>query len=250
MRKTVVALALICVAAYTLAQDSALKVGSIVAALWDDGSWYRGTVTAIKSGTYTVDYDDGDSSTLQRSEIKLISANPKVAKGQKVFALWEEDGIFYLGTVSEVRKTDIAIVWDDGGQSASIPFGMFTTDVAAASSTTKSFALWHKGSRVGEVEPTGRIWIGGSAVGQIEPDGRVWKGGSLVGEIEADGRIWEDGAQVGEVEPNGRVWKNGAQVGEIESNGRVWKDGSIIGEAPGLKIPWTAAIYYFFFINE
>jgi hypothetical protein len=234
MRKTVVALALICVAAYTLAQDSALKVGSIVAALWDDGSWYRGTVTAIKSGTYTVDYDDGDSSTLQRSEIKLISANPKVAKGQKVFALWEEDGIFYLGTVSEVRKTDIAIVWDDGGQSASIPFGMFTTDVAAASSTTKSFALWHKGSRVGEVEPTGRIWIGGSAVGQIEPDGRVWK----------------DGAQVGEVEPNGRVWKNGAQVGEIESNGRVWKDGSIIGEAPGLKIPWTAAIYYFFFINE
>jgi hypothetical protein len=259
MRKTVVAFALICVAACALAQDSALKIGSIVAARWDDGSWYRGKVTAIKSGIYTVDYDDGDSSTLQRSEIKLISANPKVAKGQKVFAPWEEDGIFYLGTVSEVRKTGIVIAWDDGGQSASIPFGMFTTDVAglagqavaaAASSAAKSFALWYKGSRVGEVEPTGRVWIGGSAVGEIEPDGRVWKGGSLVGEIEADGRIWEDGAQVGEIESNGRVWKNGSQVGEIESNGRVWKDGSIVGEAPGLKLPWTAAIYFFFFIDE
>jgi len=250
MRKTVMVLALICVAAYALAQDSALKVGSIVAARWDDGSWYRGKVTAIKGGVYTVDYDDGESSTLQRSEIKLISANPKVAKGQKVFALWEEDGIFYLGTVSEVRKTGIAIVWDDGGQPASIPFGMFTTDVAAASSGAKSFVLWYKGSRIGEVEPTGRVWIGGSAVGEIEPDGRVWKGGSLVGEIEADGRIWEAGSQVGEVESNGRVWKNGSKVGEIGSNGRVWKDGSIIGEAPGLKIPWTAAIYFFFFIDE
>jgi hypothetical protein len=122
MRKTVVALALICVAAYALAQDSALKVGAIVAALWDDG----------------------DSSTLQRSEIKLISANPKVAKGQKVFAPWEEDGVFYLGTVCEVG----------------------TTDVAAASSGAKSFVLWHKGSRVGEIESNGRVWKDGSIIGE------------------------------------------------------------------------------------
>lgn len=258
MRKTAVALAVFCVAACAFAQDSALKVGSIVAARWDDGSWYRGKITAIKSGTFTVDYDDGGSSTLQRPHIKPISPNPKVSKGQKVFALWEEDGIFYLGTVSEVKKTGIVIAWDDGGQSASIPFGMFTTDVAglggqpaaAASSGAKSFVLWYNGSRVGEVESTGRVWIGGSAVGEIGPDGRVWKGGSLVGEIEANGRIWEDGAQVGEVESNGRVWKNGSRVGEIESNGRVWKDGSIVGEAPGLKLPWTAAIYFFFFIDE
>jgi hypothetical protein len=87
MRKTVVALALICVAAYALAQDSALKVGSIVAARWDDG-----------------------------------------------------------------------------GQSAPIPFGMFTTDVAAASSGAKSFVLWHKGSRVGEIDSNGRVWKDGSII--------------------------------------------------------------------------------------
>jgi hypothetical protein len=110
MRKTVVALALICVAAYALAQDSALKVGSIVAARWDDG----------------------ESSTLQRSEIKLISANPKVAKGQKVFALWEEDGIFYLGTVCEVG----------------------TTDVTAASSTTRPFAPGTRAPRSARSNPT------------------------------------------------------------------------------------------------
>ena len=157
MRKTVVAFTLICAAVCAFAQDSALKVGSIVAARWDDS----------------------DSSTLERSAIKLISPSPKVSKGQEVFALWEEDGLFYLGTVSEVRKTAILIAWDDGGQSASIPFGMFTTDVAglagqpvaaSASPGAKSFVLWHKGSRVGEVESNGRVWIGGTADGEV--DGR------------------------------------------------------------------------------
>jgi hypothetical protein len=243
MRKTVVAFTLICAAVCAFAQDSALKVGSIVAARWDDGSWYRGKITAIKNGKLTVGYDDGDSLTLERSAIKLISPSPKVSKGQEVFALWEEDGLFYLGTVSEVRKTAILFAWDDGGQSASIPFGMFTTDVAglagqpvaaSASPGAKSFVLWHKGSRVGEVESNGRVWIGGTAAGEIEPGGRVWKGGSVVGEIGADGRIWE----------------GGSQTGEVDADGRVWRNGSMVGEAPGLRLPWAAAVYFFFFIDE
>jgi hypothetical protein len=258
MKTILVALTLLCIAASGFSQDSPLKVGSVVAARWDDGSWYRGKISAIESGAYTVDYDDGDSSTLRRSDIKLISANPKVSKGQKVFALWEEDGVFYLGTVSEVRKTAVVIAWDDGGQSASIPFGMFTTDVegfaskpaASAAASGKTIALWYKGSRIGEVESTGQVWIGGSRVGEIEADGRVWKDGSPVGEIQTDGKIWEGGSQVGEVESNGRVWKDGSRIGEIERGGRIWKNGSIVGEAPGLALHWAAAIYFFFFVEE
>ena len=259
MKRTAIALVMVCAAVCACAQEAAPKVGSIVAARWDDGSWYRGKVSAVKGGQFTVDYDDGGKSTVGRADVKLISPNPKVSKGQKVFALWEEDGTFYLGTVSEVKKTGIVIAWDDGGESASIPFGSFTTDVAglaegSAASTAaaggKTITLWYQGSKAGEVEPNGRIWIGGSMAGEIAANGRVWKGGSLVGEVEANGRIWEDGSLVGEVAANGRVWKGGSLVGEIEPNGRVWKDGSLVGEAPGLKLGWTAAIYFFFFLEE
>jgi cytoskeletal protein CcmA (bactofilin family) len=230
-----------------------------VAAKWTDGKWYRGTISAVQGGKYTVDYDDGDRSVLGRSDIKIISKKPKVIKGKKVFALWEEDGTFYLGKVTEVTKTGIVITWDDGGGTASIPFGKFSMEVGnlvgkptatGQASAGKSFILWYGGSRAGEVTSDGRIWIGGSIAGEIASDGRIWKGGSLVGEVESNGRIWEGGSIVGEVNASGKVWKDGSLVGEIEKNGRVWKGGSIVGEAPGLKIPWAAAIYFFFFFDE
>ena len=259
MKRKSIVLVMMCVVASVFAQDIVPKVGSIVAAKWTDGSWYRGTVSAVKDGKYTVDYDDGDSSTLGRSDVKVISMKPKVSKGQKVFALWEEDSTFYLGKVTEVNKTGIVITWDDGGGAASIPFGKFTTDVAGLSgksaaseqaSGAKSVMLWYEGARAGEVTPDGRIWIGGSIAGEIASNGRVWKGGSLVGEVETNGRIWEGGSKVGEVDASGKVWKGGSLVGEIERNGRVWKGGSLVGEAAGLKLPWAAAIYFFFFFDE
>lgn len=131
MKRMLIALAVICAAACAFAQDSSLKVGSVAAARWDDG----------------------DSSILERSAIKPISPNPKVSKGQKVFA------------------TDVADL---------------SAGSAASASAAKSFVLWHKGSR----------------------------------------------------------------VGEIGADGRVWKNGSMVGEAPGLKLPWAAAVCFFFFIDE
>jgi hypothetical protein len=55
---------------------------------------------------------------------------------------------------------------------------------------------------------------------------------------------------VGEIGADGRIWEGGSQTGEVDADGRVWRNGSMVGEAPGLRLPWAAAVYFFFFIDE
>ena len=82
-------------AAFAAAQASSLSAGTIVAAKWSDGAWYRGKISAVKDDRYSVLYDDGDVLTMGRADLRMISMSPSPSKGQKVFALWKNKKILH-----------------------------------------------------------------------------------------------------------------------------------------------------------
>lgn len=50
---------------------SKVKVGSNVLALWSNGKFYPGKVTAIAAGVYSIAFADGDKGTANLSQIRL-----------------------------------------------------------------------------------------------------------------------------------------------------------------------------------
>jgi len=48
-----------------------VKVGSKVLAVWSNGKFYPGKVSAISAGVYSIAFDDGDNGTANLSQIRL-----------------------------------------------------------------------------------------------------------------------------------------------------------------------------------
>jgi hypothetical protein len=49
------------------------KVGSHVLALFTNGHFYPGTITAARDGTFDIRYDDGDTGTVKLSDMRMLN---------------------------------------------------------------------------------------------------------------------------------------------------------------------------------
>lgn len=118
-----------------LVEDTVAKsddvVGRRVQAIWSDGNIYAGFTTDRKYASngkalYFVEFDDGDRAWIEGSKVQLIPEEEKVieskipayAVGQRVTALWESNGNYYEGVVSEVRGEDYYFISFDDGDTA------------------------------------------------------------------------------------------------------------------------------------
>src|SRR5262249_32093987 len=97
------------------AQD-APKVGDIVWAEWDNNAWYHGKIAKKTDKGFHIEFDDGDESDVQESQIAIDKepATKDVKKGTRVLAKWSDDR-FYPGKVGEVKEDGTYhIEFDDG----------------------------------------------------------------------------------------------------------------------------------------
>jgi hypothetical protein len=141
------------VAATLLAPDTApkkgdVKVGSRTLALWDNGQFYPGTVTAAGAGGFDIQFDDGDQATVKLADLRLIPAKaaagltPKA--GDKVWAQWRPND-WYPGKVTKATEVGLHVQFDDGDE-ADLPPSLVAPDKAPqkneAKAGTRVLALW------------------------------------------------------------------------------------------------------------
>ena len=104
------------------AQTVKFTAGMKVAAKWSDGEYYLAKITKITDGQFDVDYEDGSQGTVAETDLKIVPAKPKLAKGDKVLAVWSGSK-FYPGTVTEVKPKGAIIQWDDGSAASMVEYG-------------------------------------------------------------------------------------------------------------------------------
>lgn len=98
----------------------ALTKGQVVCAKWG-GSFYLATVTAQKGEQWQVLYADGDSATLNEKDIRELPWDPKLKEGDTVWAVWNNGGKFFSGTVLEVCQLSFKVKWADGSATSWVP---------------------------------------------------------------------------------------------------------------------------------
>ncbi len=149
-----------------------VEVGTLVLAQWGS-AFYPAKVAEIEGSEYYVDYFDGDSATLELSQIRVLTGD--IAKRND-----------FSGTVSSAAGS--------GSEASSSPEEKVLDD---------EIEIWQGGSRWATIETAGTIWIDSSSVGEIESDGDLWRSGSRIAEIESNGDIYLGGSSWGEAYPFG-----------------------------------------------
>lgn len=121
-----------------------VKVGTRTLALWVDGVYYPGWITAIVQDKYQIQFDDGDTRAVGLDELRPTAgktsamAAPKV--GDKVWAQWKPND-WYHGKVSKTTDVGLHVAFDDGDQ-ADLPLALVCHDRAPKAADVKA------GSRV------------------------------------------------------------------------------------------------------
>ncbi|MDQ2985773.1 MAG: DUF4537 domain-containing protein [Armatimonadota bacterium] len=89
-----------------------MNVGDRVLAQWpaEVGWWYPGTIVSTNGDTFEVQYDDGDRTTLNSSQIKPL----QITAGSRVYGRWQAGAQYYPGKVSTAAGEAIHIDYDDG----------------------------------------------------------------------------------------------------------------------------------------
>ncbi len=88
-------------------------IGQLVFARWaSDGYWYPGQITAINGENYDVQFDDGDTDTVDAKGISYHT----VTEGSRVEGNWLAGGLYYPGRITHRRGSAIHIVYDDGDE--------------------------------------------------------------------------------------------------------------------------------------
>lgn len=98
---------------YIFPQGNSLTVGTNVAALFDDGNWYRGTIDAINQNKYTIITPEGRQDDLNKSRLKVLTSTLVIKKGERVAAIYGGSEMFSGGTVIKVEKGGAIIKWLD-----------------------------------------------------------------------------------------------------------------------------------------
>lgn len=89
-------------------------VGSKVLAKWQNGiKWYSGTVATASSGSYSINYDDGDKeANLTANRLAHLPSGPTAVNvGDKVIAKWSSS--WYEATVTSVNGTAVKVHYAD-----------------------------------------------------------------------------------------------------------------------------------------
>ena len=93
---------------------NSFKPGDTVAALWSDGGYYLGRVTAVKGGQFEVLYDDGEQAVVSAGElVRTAAATESIAVGTRVLAAWKGARMF-TGEVMAAAERTVTVRWDDG----------------------------------------------------------------------------------------------------------------------------------------
>ena len=103
-------------------------MGARVFARWINGLYYRGFVQSDNSTAVFIRYDDGDSSTLEKTDraaviLDKLSCYSEVNPGQRVIGYWPGQTRYYPGVVVHKKYTGSAecyqkavydVLFDDG----------------------------------------------------------------------------------------------------------------------------------------
>lgn len=90
----------------------AWNVGDRILGQWTDGLWYPAKVAGVQDGKFAVTFDDGDVGVLASAQIKRIDWRV----GTKVQCNFRNAGLYYPGTITQMRGEVIHISYDDGDQ--------------------------------------------------------------------------------------------------------------------------------------
>ncbi len=116
MRKlNVLGMILACSLVMTFMVSSAMAAyakGDRVLGKWKDNRWYPARVAAVSGGNYTVNFDDGDVSTLPEAKLKKVDW--KV--GTAVQCNWKLRGKYYPGKITKMNGEAVHISYNDGDQ--------------------------------------------------------------------------------------------------------------------------------------
>jgi hypothetical protein len=108
-----VLVALAAIAMQLPAQSADLAEGDLVAALFNDGNWYKGEVAGYDAGRYVINTPEGRQAYLLREKLKPLGETKALKPGDKVVALFGSEK-FYGGTVQKLEGTGAIIKWADG----------------------------------------------------------------------------------------------------------------------------------------
>lgn len=162
--------------------------GAAVLAEWAPGQFYPGVISSVRGGSYDIQYDDGDRSTVRLNGLRL-QGNIE-AEGATVVA------------PTRSNTVDNAIVILRGG--------------SIWAELQPDGTVLVEGSSVGEITAEGAVYRGGRAVGEVDSEGVITQNGRRVGEIEMNGRLWRSGSPVGSVVVNGDLYLGRSKWGEAD----------------------------------
>lgn len=157
-----------------------VKPGDKVAALWSDGGYYLGRVTAVNGGNCAVLYDDGDQGVVAAGEvIRTAAATETIGIGTRVLAAWRGAQMF-TGVVTVETEYLVTVRWDDGDA----PLAVAKDRVAVLSGPGPAVAL----------AAAGRL-VPGMRVAAMWCDGSYW--GAAIKGVQGDRFevVYDDGDQ-------------------------------------------------------
>lgn len=110
------------------AETSPLAEGDVVAALFNEGNWYKGEVAGTDGPRYIINTPEGRQSYLTRDRLKALGGSPKLSVGQRVAALYGSEK-FYGAIVQSVENGGAVLKWIDGTKPSFVDGGKIITGV-------------------------------------------------------------------------------------------------------------------------
>lgn len=243
----------LCVLVITLhAAESKLAVGMSVAAEYDNGIWYTGTISAIKGKNFDITFYDNATTTTTEDKIRPLSKNIKLKIGERVLAIWDGNE-FYVGIVKKVNKDNALIAWADGTEASEVALDKIVNNVdnvKEQAAALTEYPIRKNGSIVGSIDTDGNVRMNSSMVGKFDSNGDVRVGSSIAGRLDSNGDIRKGSSIVGRIDDDGTVRKGSSIIGKIDDDGTVREGSSIIGSAEDIDKAQAAAFFFFFFLGE
>ena len=242
----------LCSSSMLTASEKKLSVGMKVAAEYDNGIWYTGSVTAINGSKYEIKFYDDNTATVTQNKVRPLTKDIKLKAGERVLAIWDGNE-FYVGSVKKINKDTALIQWADGSEASDVALDKIVNnvgDVKEQAAAAVAIDIRKGSTIIGSIDTDGYVRMNSSIVGKFDSNGDVRVNGSIAGVLESNGDIRKNGSIAGSIEEDGTVRKGSSIYGKIDGDGTVRKGSSIIGNAQGIPQAQAAAFFFFFFLEE
>jgi hypothetical protein len=210
------------------AQSADLSEGDLVAALFNDGNWYKGEIAGFDAGRYVVNTPEGRQAYLVREKLKPLGETKALKPGDQVAALFGSEK-FYGGTVQKLEGTGAIIKWADGSTPSFVERRNIITGVGdydhkkAAVDNPQDLISFTVNSIAYTVHrKTGRVTEKGGYVGDFDLARGILTALSTYnasGSIDASGSIQtrhQSGTSSGSLHANGDLYLRGKHVLTID----------------------------------